>query len=317
MAKFAKVLWAIDPNDAPDRLKMSLRALEYLVKVAHSTIHPVYVVSVAGSSEGKQDLSGRNQSNFSRDRRITADLFKGIFLKNLLPPWVIQASSNQTKHITDTLLAYGASINADLIIVNTRGKSGIKQMFRGSFINRLLLRSSIPVMALGPFVTEIRPFNRILYATHLDPASKSDFRYAVEIARVFRSKLTIFHALSRSQRDRDSENSSAIGEPLPQRSHLMRRARAWLNWAAKKGVSAEVVFEDIATEITEQILRLAEAQNVGMILLESRSGAFHSFIKSNKVRAIVRRSRCPVWMRRTSKKASSSEVARDNEIKAA
>jgi nucleotide-binding universal stress UspA family protein len=288
-----------------------------MVKVVHSTIHPVYVVSVAGSSEGRQDPSGRNQSDFSWDRRITADLFKGIYLRNLLPPWVIQARSNQTHHITDALLTYGASVNADLIIVNTRGRSGLKQIFRGSFINRLLIRSSIPVMALGPSITEIRPFDRILYATHLDPTSKTDFRYAVEIARAFSSEVTIFHALSRSQRDQDSDNSSAVGEPLPQRSHLMRRAHAWSDWASKQGVSTEVVFEDIATEITEQILRLAEGHHVGMILLESRSGAFQSFIKSSKVRAIIRRSQCPVWVRRPSKRAALNGTPCSDEEKAA
>lgn len=317
MAQLNTILWAIDPNDDPDRLKMLLRALADMVKVVHSTIHPVYVVSVAGSSEGKQDPSARNQSDFSRDRRITADLIKGIELKNLLPPRVIQASSYQTPHITDTLLTYGSSIQADLIIVNTLGKSGLKQLFRGSFINRLLLRSPIPVMAIGPSVTELRSLNRILYATHLDPNSKLDFRYAVEIARAFRSKLTIFHALSRRERDRDSDSSSAVGESLPQRSHLMRRARAWSNWAAKKGISTDVVFEDITTEITGQILQLAEGQHVGMILLESRSGAFRSFIKSSKVREIIRRSRCPVWVRRPPKRGALSKVSRAPQQKAA
>jgi nucleotide-binding universal stress UspA family protein len=216
MVRFATVLWAIDPNDNPDRLKRSIRMLEYLVKVVHSTIYPVYVVSVAGSSEEKRDANGRNQSDFSRDRKLTADLFKDISLKNVLPPRILQASSNQIHHVTDTLLNYAVSIHADLLIVNTRGDSGFAQFFRGSFMNRLLLRSSIPVMALGPFVNELRPFDRILYATHLDSISKLDLRYAVEIAKTFHSELTIFHALSRSQRDKDSDLSSAVGEALPE-----------------------------------------------------------------------------------------------------
>jgi nucleotide-binding universal stress UspA family protein len=317
MARFATVLWAIDPKDDPDRLKRSLRMLEYLVKVVHSTIHPVYVVSVAGSSEGRPDSNGRNQSDFSLDRKVTADLFKDISLKNILPPRIIQASSNQIHHITDALLDYAVSIHADVLIVNTRGDNGIVQFFRGSFLNRLLLRSSIPMIALGPSVTEIRPFDRILYATHLDPLSKLDFRYAVEIAKAFRSELTIFHALSRSQRDKDSDNSSAVGEALPLRSNLMRRARAWSYWASKKGVSTDVVFEDISSEITVQILRLAERQHVGMIVLESRSGEVQSFIKSSKVRAIIRRSRSPVLVRRPLTRKSLSEAAHVNEQKAA
>jgi nucleotide-binding universal stress UspA family protein len=317
MVRFATVLWAIDPKDDPDRLKRSLRMLDYLVKVVHSTIHPVYVVSIAGSSEGKRDANNPNQSDFSLDRKVTADLFKDISSKNILPPRIIQASSNQIHHITDALLNYAVSIQADLLIVNTRGDSGISQFFRGGFMNRLLLRSSIPVMALGPSVTEIRPFDRILYATHLDPLSKLDFRYAVEIAKAFRSELTIFHALSRSQRDKDSDNSSAVGEALPERSHLTRRARAWSNWASKKGVSTDVVFEDISSEIAVQILRLAERQNVGMILLESRSGEVQSFVKSSKVRAIIRRSRTPVLVRRPLRGESLSEWSRSNEQKAA
>ncbi|MFL5811969.1 MAG: universal stress protein [Bdellovibrionia bacterium] len=317
MVQFAKIVWAIDPSDDPERLMRSLRMLEYIVQVVHSVIHPVYVVSVAGSSEGKQEVGGRNQSDFSRDRKSTVDLFKDISLKNLRPPRIIQASSNQTHHITDALLNYAVGIRADLLIVNTRGGKGLAQFFRGSFINRLLLRSSIPVLALGPYVTEVRPCDRILYATHLDPVSKSDFRYAVEIASSFRSELTIFHALSRRQRDQDSDSSTAVGEPLPECSHLMRRARAWSKWASKKGVSTDVVFEDISSEITEQILRLAEEQHAGMILLESRSGIFQSFIKSSKVRTIIRRSRCPVLVRRPLKKESLSQVSHGKEQKAA
>ena len=296
MKPISKILWAIDPYDEPSRFQVPLRMLKYLVEATHATIQPVFVVLATGD---------RSDSDLILEREQTSNLFKEIYLKGLLPPQVVQTTFNDPDEVVTRLLAYGANTNADLVLANTHGWTGLSRVFRGSFVNRLLFQSTIPVMAVGPDVNEINPFDRILYATHLDSISKQDFREAVEIAKLFHSELTVLHLLSRRQRDQgdqEGEDSTELGQSLPIRSKLMRRSLSWSNWASRQGVATEVVLEDLSTQVTKQIRQAASRHRVGLILLESRSGLLASFLRGSKVREIVQSAECPVWVHRLPKK---------------
>jgi nucleotide-binding universal stress UspA family protein len=303
MAPFFKILWAVDPYDEPSRLQAPKKLVKYVAEASSSTVQPVYIVSTTNPVESELDSDDKKPIDLSPDQKITDQLFKEIYLKNLLHPQVIQAFSNQPNRIVDTLISYAQNIDADLILTNTHSRGILSRIFQGSFSNRLLLRSPIPVLALGPKVETIIPFDRILYATHLDPNSKFDFRYSVKIAEIFHSQLTVLHLLSRHQRDQEGNASTAVGQSLPPRSHLKRRARAWSNWASRKGVETDIVFQDSFMQTTQQIMQMANRHRVGLILLESRSERSISLLKGSKVREMIRNSRCPVWVQRTPKKS--------------
>jgi nucleotide-binding universal stress UspA family protein len=310
---FHKIVWAVDPFEEPGRLQAPLKALKYLVEVTNSLVQPVYVLATEKPSESEGDVSDRTEGNLFLNRKVIDSLFKNIYQKNLLPPQVIQANSVYASQITDKLIVYAKNLDADVIVAYTHGESGLNRILRGSFVERLLLRSSIPVVTLGPELKEIQNFNRILYATHLNSLSTQVFRRAVGIAQSFHSELTVLHLLSRRERDADSHHSAGVGQDLPPRSHLIRRSRAWTNWAARKGIMTEIDIEDATMQVSQQVLQVANRLKVGLIVLESHSGQLASFLKRSKIREVVRYAHCPVWVQRTlsNKFASQSDWSRN------
>jgi nucleotide-binding universal stress UspA family protein len=282
---FARIVWAVDPFEEPSKLRVPLLALKYLVQSSEAVIQPIYVASRA------TDRSER----LSRKAPLEA-LFKGIHQKNLLPPLLIETTSLRAHQATDALIARAQALNTDLIVAGTHHWNGLNRFFNGSFVESLLNRSPIPVLSLGPGLKEVRPFERVLYASHLTPQSIPAFRQAVSLAVCFRSELTVVHLLSRRERDLAGDDSTGVGERLPARSRLSRRSRAWANWAMREGVATEVVIADAENQVYEQILQEALRRHSGLIILETHSGPLASFLKGNKIRQIARGAQCPVMV---------------------
>lgn len=321
MGSTLNILWAIDPSDEESRFQEALSTMNYLLSVSPATIQPVCVkeASRPAASEGNSvpggplalsaaDLDGQG---------VVLGLLKRIDPSRCLPLRVIEASSDSPHAAVDAVLSLGLSSGTDLIVANTHGWTGLSRILRGSFVDRLLARSHIPVLALGPELHGVRPFDRILFATHLNRFSNHVFRQVVALGALFRAHITVLHLLSRRERDQDADNSTVVGESLPKSSNLSRRTRAWSKWATKQNVEVEVVIEDCLTQVAPQILSSSLSHRVGLICLESRSGPTASVLKGSRVRELIRTADCPVWISRILHNGSQPRGSLKEDLKVA
>lgn len=306
---FKKIIWALDPHDPPSRFVIPLQALRYFVKTAGSSIQPVYIVSSPPATGSEKAGSEGGENTFSIARQFIEQVNKDIYLQNLLRPIIVQSDSSLPHQPVDSLAVYAEESKADLIVTNSHGWSGMHRLLRGSFVESLLPRTSIPVLTLGPQMKELHPFDRILYATHLDRYSRKVLRSAATLAVEFHSELNVLHLLSRQERELAEDNSSPMGASRPQRSYLLRRSRAWTNWSTRLGISTEVLLEEASgRSISDQIVRLASRRAVGLILLELRSGPLPSFLKGSTIRNVIRQAECPVLVQRISGRAALNQT---------
>jgi len=99
-----------------------------------------------------------------------------------------------------TLLPYIVSQKKiDLVVIGTRGRSGVKKFFLGSVAEEIFREISCPVLTVGPHAggalgTDGGP-RRILYATDFSAESQLAAGYAVALAEEFQASLTLLHSL--------------------------------------------------------------------------------------------------------------------------
>jgi nucleotide-binding universal stress UspA family protein len=104
----------------------------------------------------------------------------------------------------------------DLIVLGTRGRTGLEKMLLGSKAEEILRRAPCPVLTVGPDVPSNFPvhgkFTSILYATHFGPASLSASRIAVSLAEEYQAKLTVMTVLPPERNDNEVGLTEEIGE---------------------------------------------------------------------------------------------------------
>lgn len=83
---------------------------------------------------------------------------------------------------------------ADLIVLGTHGREGIRKVALGSVAEEVLRQAKCPVLTVGPRVAAFpKDIRRIVFATDFGPASAKAFPYALSIAEGQSAKLVMVH----------------------------------------------------------------------------------------------------------------------------
>ena len=90
--------------------------------------------------------------------------------------------------------------NIDLLILGTRGRTGLKKLALGSVAEEVLRQARCPVLTVGPKVapaaSDVVDFKRILFPTDFAPVCDLAFSYALSLAEDYRSKLLLLYMIS-------------------------------------------------------------------------------------------------------------------------
>ncbi len=87
----------------------------------------------------------------------------------------------------------------DLVVIGTRGRTGLGKLLMGSVAEEILRDVSCPVLTVGPHTDGTRvpggQFREIVFATDLSPESHGAAAYAVSLAQEFQSRLVLVHVI--------------------------------------------------------------------------------------------------------------------------
>ncbi|HTS35958.1 MAG TPA: universal stress protein [Candidatus Solibacter sp.] len=87
----------------------------------------------------------------------------------------------------------------DLLVLGTRGRSGLPKLALGSVAEEVLRLAPCPVLTVGPHVAgaDSAPteFHRILFATDFGPGSAKAFPYALSLAEDYQAQLVLLHMI--------------------------------------------------------------------------------------------------------------------------
>lgn len=183
--------------------------------------------------------------------------------------------------IDEGILAAAAEYDADLIVMGTEARRGVRRMFFGSTAARVLARTTTPVLALPPSAPDLLgpgedghglPLQRILVAIDFSDAGMLAVRDAAELAKRWGTGLVLLHVVP------ELPDPLHWGDSLDRHQrHQIERARRELELVAREveGVPVSVLTVEGAPD--EGIIRVAAEQGSSLIALglrRSRAGWF-------------------------------------------
>lgn len=124
---------------------------------------------------------------FEKERRNDLlDTFAGFRAEILIEEGVIRSRLEQAiqKH------------DIDLVIIGTRGRTGIAKLLLGSVAEEIFRTVNCPVLTVGPHCTPSKAaFRELLFATDFASEAPAAAAYAVSLAQEFQARLSLLHVV--------------------------------------------------------------------------------------------------------------------------
>ncbi len=306
MKNFKRIIWAADPLEDNKFRSHSIQVLRDLSKRTGATIEPVYLLSdgLLGLSLPKADLVGHFKP--AAERALNR-LAKDTKISKLAKSSVLVSVPSSRGAAAEALDRYARSKSADLILVNSHGRSGLRRAVLGSFAETLTLHSKTPVLIAGPKTKHMLKLDHILFPTDFSPASKKAFVRVMEFAEKLGARLTIFYVILNPVEVFVQSGVGLLGggfvttQGLVEQSQVRQRKQAaqWAATAMEKGLLADTAFDIDSSSVTQSILEYARKKKPGMIALASESSAVSAAVLGSIGRGVAREAPCPVLFLRS------------------
>ena len=196
--------------------------------------------------------------------------------------------------IPQVLTAAISRDHADLVVVGTRGRTGVSKLLLGSAAEEILRTAVCPVLTIGPQASMEKKWEwqwqlkNILYATDFSPAAISGARYATALAQEYGANLTLLHVIEERKTDE-----------LVHESDLIESSRRLLHGLVPPGTLHEEPRYEVKLGVpSETILEVAKQVDAGLIVLGARRATgvpgAASHLPIATVHNVIARSVCPV-----------------------
>lgn len=254
---------------ATDFSPFSEAAMRYAGAIArryNSTVHLAHVTPRGGNT---QTASG------SMVKALSAGHLKGV---------AHQAVLGQGE-VWEELVDMVARHNADLIVLGTSGRCGLRKALTGSVAEQILRMAPCPVLTVGPHIAKLTPrmleFRRIVYGASLhDDGAMGAAAYALSLAQEYQAHLTMVHV---EPAEGSREDQLALKQIFRARLRdlVPPDAEAW----------CEPEFDIRFGDPADNILRAAAFHDADLIVLGVHAASFFWESTAHKV---ADRARCPV-----------------------
>jgi len=115
----------------------------------------------------------------------------------------------------DLICTYAEQFKADLIVMGTKGASGLKKIFMGSITAGLIDQAKNPVMAI-PEEATYRPFQKITLALDItDSNTIESMRLLMDLSKAYKSILNILHVEKKNAEATQPPEAGFYCPPIP------------------------------------------------------------------------------------------------------
>jgi nucleotide-binding universal stress UspA family protein len=285
----------------------SMQALSYAMSLGRKFNSVIHLISVQ-EPDGASEVQGAGHL-----MRECADAAR--FITERLPGAQreqISAFSPENSHVRtgrayEEICKMAKEIGTDLIVIATRGHSGLKHVLLGSTTDRVVRFSPCPVLVVrqrkrkgrapvgGVSSTSTLPIRKILVPVDFSTCALAGVLYAASLAREFGADLRLFHVIHPAYPDvldRVSANpAGGSGQVARTNAELDIEALTKLEGLREVKCETEVRSGNVA----EEICGAASQPDVDLMVTSThgRTGFRHILIGS-VAEQVVRYSNCPV-----------------------
>jgi nucleotide-binding universal stress UspA family protein len=181
----------------------------------------------------------------------------------------------------------------DLVVIGTHGRRGLEKILLGSVAEKILRRSPVPVLTVGPHVTsesnQIAKVGQILYATDFSPASEGAARYAISLAEENQAHLDLLHVIEPRKAKQHDPASDLVHASVSRLENLVpTEAQLWCE---------PKYFVEVG-DPAEEILKIAKRYKADLIVMgvkrtEGDLGA-STHLPWAVAHKVISQARCPV-----------------------
>jgi len=272
---FQHILFATDFSATADR------ALPYAVEIARrsaATIHALHVIPPAiypsASPEEWSDIA-QQEEEFRARKKDELELELQELPHELL---LIKGDVWET---VQEIIEYR---DVDLIVMGTRGRTGVAKALLGSTAEKIFRQVSCPVLTIGPAAAaksshaNAADLNCILYRADFTPES----RYAISLAKEHHAELVLIHAIESSQPGQINLASEILRNVVPFGAGLPSEPQCLV----ERGCAVDV------------ILNVAARKHADLIVLGVRSPEEHialaTHVAASTAYSVITKAACPV-----------------------
>jgi nucleotide-binding universal stress UspA family protein len=178
----------------------------------------------------------------------------------------------------------------DLVVLGTRGRTGLGKTILGSVAEQILRQSTCPVLTVGPHVNpwsdEYGKMREILYATDLAAEFPMAAPYAVSLAQENQAHLVLLHVIEDPKAEDLMHSPKAVDVKERKLQQLVtQQAGLWCEptYIVEQGPAAE------------KILDVAKRRHTDLIVLGARPARGHAtHLNIGTVHKVVSQATCPV-----------------------
>lgn len=278
-------------TDGSEEAELAGRIAAELAISTDSELHVVYVgrIYVAVADDDQPLRSHYEELGQGRQRALEAQVFK----LEEGGATVTQAHLRLGKKEDEEIIATAEETEAGLVVVGSRGHSGIKRLVLGSVSESVIRHAACPVLVVRKEGLDAFP-DKILLATD----GSEDSRYAAEVAAAFSGKL-------------DSELHVVHAQPEIPTPHFESWVQSQLEEEGQETLTNEVdrIEENGGTVAqthlklgpsAQEIVNLAEELGVGGVVVGSRGlDTIKRMALGSVSESVVRHAHCSVLVVRT------------------
>ena len=198
---------------------------------------------------------------------------------------------------TDLIVGRALTLQADLVVMGTHGRSGFNRLLYGSIAEQVLHRASCPVLAVPPHApaTADVTFKRVVCALDFSPASLQAVGFALDLARQANGALTVLHTVEWLPEEEPRVHTHFN---VPEyRQHLIDDARARIMELIGDESQTWCAIEPVVTagRAYREILRVAKVRGADLIVMGTQGrGGIGLALAGSATQQVVRGAACPV-----------------------
>jgi len=177
---------------------------------------------------------------------------------------------------------------ADLVIVGTRGKSGLALVLLGSTAEGVVRGAPCPVLTVRTPETA-RPFGiaRILVPIDFNDCSLEALEYAIGVAQTFGAAITILHVLEPASYNLDF----TLGTGTKLKDATTLQVACYATALKERGIKTDPIVHGGAPK--ELVLNYAREADLVVMGTHGRKGFSH-LVSGSVAEAVIRQASCPV-----------------------
>lgn len=178
----------------------------------------------------------------------------------------------------------------DLIVLGTRGRTGLGKVILGSVAERILRQSPCPVLTAGPHVNlwsdQYAKMREILYATDLAADNPIAAPYAISLAQENQARLVLLHVIEDQKAGDLLENPKAVDLKERKLQQLVTE---------QVGLWCEPTYIVEQGAVAEKILDVAKRRHTDLIVMGARPAkGLATHLNIGTVHEVVSKATCPV-----------------------